>query len=125
MKIAIKRKYIGGISTGITCFLGYYYSQTFISWLVHQKLINLLLPSLFLFSLIYTTIYWVNLKRTETTSKEIGNEVANRVPDKAENVAEHLWKKSYEDFYTLNIQKGTLKLTTNWVEQEQFEKTYK
>lgn len=122
MKIKIKKKYIGIISSFVTLLLAYFFIQEVLIWLSYKNLSVLILPMAFLVSLIYTVNYWMNLKEKEKLADEVSKEVAGGDPTKILRVKEHLWQRCKEEAYTLNLLKGKVKFTSTWSEQDQVEK---
>ena len=121
MKITIKKIYIGGLTTFLALFIPYYQFQEFISWLSHQSLTVLILPSIFLASLIYSVNFWLNTKSNEQITDKASKETSDGDPIKENQIKEHLWQKYMNDAYTLNFYKGQVRFTTNWYEQKGFD----
>jgi len=122
IKLRIKKKYIGISATGISLFLSYYFLQKLYRWFIYQNSFELVLFLVFLTSAVYVIVYWVNLKNKENLAKEISHQI---VKDgnltEQDKLINHLYQKSYEDFYTFNLIKGKVKLTSSWAEQSQYE----
>ena len=81
---------------------------------------------MFLVSTPYTIIYWLDLGRKAKLANKIAREViVDGNPTEQGNIKEHLYNKSYEEFYTLNLFKGKVRFTSSWPEQSEFEKQNK
>lgn len=65
------------------------------------------------------------MRFNEKLAEEIGREVSEGDPTKSDQIKKHLWKKSHDEAYTFNIFKGKVKITSNWSDQERFEKDNK
>ena len=123
IKIAVKKKYIGVVATFVSCVLGLLLLQEFWIQISQKPLSVLIIPLLFLISTIYTINYWLSLRFKEKLSDEVSKQVANDDWQKADKVKNHLWNKSYEEAYTLNILMGKIIFTSSWIEQNEIEKT--
>lgn len=122
VKLKIKKKYIGILATSISLYLTFYFLQKLYKWFVNQNNFELILSLIFLLSAIYTIIYWVNLKNKEKLAREISREIVKDGDlTKQGEIINHLYQRSYEDFYTFNLAKGKVKLTSSWIEQNQYE----
>ena len=95
--------------------------QEFIVSLSHKSNFEFILIVVFFIALIYSVNYWFGLKGTGKSVDEVSKEVS-KDPSIATQVKEHLWRKSYDEAYTLNIFKGKVKFTSTWSEQEKFDK---
>jgi hypothetical protein len=122
MKITIKKKYVGAIASFATLFLTYWFVQELLIWLSNKSLSVLILPTIFFAFFIYTVNYWLNMREKDGIIDEVSKEVSKGDPAIASQVKEHLWRKSYEEAYTLNLFRGIVKFTSTWSEQDEFEK---
>lgn len=122
MKISIKKKYIGIIATLASGILGFMFLQEQLIKISQENISVLIAPIIFLTSTLYAINYWLSLRFNEKLVDESSREVANGDPQKTELVRNHLWNKSYEEAYTLNILMGKIKCTSSWAEQDELEK---
>lgn len=122
MKISIKKKYIGVTATLTSGILGFMFLQELLEKISQENISVLIAPTIFLVSTLYAINYWLSLRFNEKLADEASKEVANGDPQKTELVRNHLWNKSYEEAYTLNILLGKIKFTSSWAEQDELEK---
>lgn len=122
MKIAVKKKYIV-CAAGIICGgLGWIFLVEIWKYVSHESITILIAPSVFLASLIYIVYFWINLRFKNKLAEEVGKESSPNDPHKAREIREHLFNKTFEEAYTVNIFKGRIKLTSSWTEQQEIDK---
>ena len=103
IKLRIKKKYIGILATGICLYSSFVFLQEIYVWLIHQNNFSLILFLAFITSTTYTIYYWISLKNNEKLAKKISRQIANSDSTKESNIKDHLWNKSYEEFYTIDF----------------------
>lgn len=55
-------------------------------------------------------------------AKDIGKEQYPNNPLKAQDLQDHLWRNCIEESYSINFYKGSIKFTTTWSQQKEYEK---
>lgn len=124
MKIAIKKKYVGIVTTFISLVLCFSFLQELLLQISQKDLSILIAPLIFLITTTYSINYWLNLKYKEKLADEVSRQISDGNLTKRDSVKNHLWNKSYEEAYTLNIYMGKIKITSSSSEQNKLEKNY-
>lgn len=103
MKIAIKKIYIVTFTSFVVLILGYLFLQQFFNWLSYQRASIIILPIIFLLSLIYSISYWIGLKNKEKVIDEVSKEEAHGDFTKELEIKNYLSKKIENDTYLIKI----------------------
>lgn len=93
MKIKIKKIYIVGFLS-FTCLLsGYLISQDFLRELSQKGLTTLIVPAVFIFSVLYVYGYFRDYNLKIKIAEEVAKEVSEGNLEKEEKIKTHLIKK--------------------------------
>ena len=122
MKIAVKKKYLVGISSYVSIVLGLVFLQRLWLNISRMSFSDIVLPIIFIITTLHAIIYWLNLRQEEKTINDVSREVAKNNPDIAESIKIHLWQKCNNESYTLNVIRSKIRLTSSWAEQDKIEK---
>lgn len=123
MKISIKKKYIFGTAFFVSCVFGLLIFDETLKLISHKEVTFFIVPIVFLISTTYTIHYFISLRIKEKLADEVSKEVSNRDTEKADKIKSHLYNKSWEEAYTINVLKGKIKFTSSWEGQTELEKT--
>ena len=133
MKISIKKKYIAFVTFNLFLVLGYWHFTILLESLSHYGFFGWVYPILFLVSFTWIILYFKELRDKHKLSRKVAEEVADEESQSSTNrlfspetvrdeVENHLWNKSWDEAYTLNILMGKIKFTSSWAEQDKIEK---
>ena len=122
MKISLKKKHIVTITSFISIALLFIFVQEVWIQISQKSLSALITPLIFLVSSAYSINYFSTLRVKEKLINEVSSDASNGNPVLANKIKNHLWKKSYEEAYTINIILGRIIFTSSWRKQDEIEK---
>jgi len=103
MKISIKKRYVGIITSLISIVLAYLFLNELLVKLSQESISILIVPLVFLISTAYAFGYWSNLRNSEKIIDIVSRDVAKGDPEIAQKVKTHLWNKNIEEAYIIYI----------------------
>lgn len=120
-RVGIKKKYLVGLFTLLSGSLGLLLVQDAIRWVAQNGIGALIIPAVFVVSVMYVFNYWRDFHLRVKLAEEAAKEVAEGDAGKEDAVRDHLIRKLENEAYTFNFLYGKIKITDSWDKQKEID----